>query len=230
MTVMTTADLASKVAAHEDNFVERKPAAVKSRDIAKTVVGFANSVPEGREAILFIGVRDNGDIEGCVETDSLQKTILEICSRQCYPPIQHRCEVVTVHGKSIVAVVVPSSSNGPHFAGITYVRQGSQTVQASDPLFEDLILRRTSKTAALTKMRNQVVTVHCLNHVLGETGRIGRPREVIEYECRVLDIDAHRVRLQIVAAGRYASEPLEAVSVSYDENRYRPLLIVRPLL
>lgn len=230
MTVMMTADLASRVAAHEDNFVERKPAAVKSRDIAKTVVGFANSVPEGREAILFIGVRDNGEIEGCEQPDSLQKTISDVCSRQCYPAIQHRCEALTVSGKTVVAVVVPASNNRPHFAGLAYVRQGSQTVQASGLLFEDLILQRTSKTAALTKMRNQVVTVHCLNHVLGQTGRASQPGRVIEYECKVLDCNAHTVRLQIVGNSRHASEPIEAVSLSHDENKWRALLIVRPLV
>ena len=47
---------------HEDGFTERKQegAASASAELRKTLVAFANSVPEGKTAILFIGVSDTG--------------------------------------------------------------------------------------------------------------------------------------------------------------------------
>ncbi len=44
----------------EDAFVERKPQAVSTEDACKTLVAFANSLPDGREGILFIGISDKG--------------------------------------------------------------------------------------------------------------------------------------------------------------------------
>lgn len=61
-------DLLARLNQFEDQFVERKTANDKS-DWLKTVVAFANSAPVGYPAILFIGVRDNGTLEGDVNLD-----------------------------------------------------------------------------------------------------------------------------------------------------------------
>jgi predicted HTH transcriptional regulator len=46
----------------EDHFVERKTAK-DEKDRLKTVVAFANSAPFGYPSILFIGVKNSGEIE-----------------------------------------------------------------------------------------------------------------------------------------------------------------------
>jgi len=59
---LTEQALLSRMRNFEDHFVERKTSG-NSKDWIKTVVGFANSAPDGYPCVLFIGVKDNGDIE-----------------------------------------------------------------------------------------------------------------------------------------------------------------------
>lgn len=75
MAKIVRADLITRLEQHEDSFVERKP---NASDLEPTLVAFANSVPEGREAIIYLGVRDNGEVIGVEGTDSVQKR-----SRKC---------------------------------------------------------------------------------------------------------------------------------------------------
>ncbi len=110
-------EIKARLSDKEDNFVERKPKTVKNAEIRQTVVAFANSVPEGREALLFIGIRDDGTIEGVDNTDAMQKAIREACERQCYPPIKYTAEVVSDGGRDVVAIRIPPSQDRPHFAG-----------------------------------------------------------------------------------------------------------------
>ena len=71
MISLTDQDILLRLNSFEDAFVERKTAS-DSKDWLKTVVAFANSAPVGDPAILFIGVRNNGDIEEGTNLDSLQ--------------------------------------------------------------------------------------------------------------------------------------------------------------
>ena len=115
---MTTDDLLKLLGNHEDNFVERKQEGVKEADLRRTLCAFANTVPEGRVAVLFIGLHDKtGAPTGVSNPDQLQKRVREVCHDDCYPPLEYKSEVLTVEGKAIVAVVVPYSTARPHFAG-----------------------------------------------------------------------------------------------------------------
>lgn len=55
---MNKDDLVKLLGNHEDNFVERKPEGVAPAELRQTVCAFANSVPEGRVGVLFIGIHD----------------------------------------------------------------------------------------------------------------------------------------------------------------------------
>ena len=56
---LNEADLLARMRNFEDHLVERK--VVKDeKDWKKTAVAFANSVPVGLPAVLYIGVRDTG--------------------------------------------------------------------------------------------------------------------------------------------------------------------------
>ena len=59
---MSQAELTSRLADKEDNFVERKPKKVNDRELRQTAVAFANSVPEGREAVLTLHPRSRQEI------------------------------------------------------------------------------------------------------------------------------------------------------------------------
>jgi len=133
----------------EDNFIERKLEGVSSEDLRKTMVAFANSVPDGRYAVLYIGMDDQGNIAGVQNTDSLQKKISKYCIEDCYPAIAHRTEVLQRNGTSFIAVVIEPSRTKPHFSGAAYVRQGSQSVRATERLYDELILSRNDKARAI---------------------------------------------------------------------------------
>lgn len=219
--------LIKRLSDHEDNFVERKPANPNRDDIRKTVVAFANSVPEGRDAVLFIGVRKDGQLDPVPNTDKLQKTIREVCEQDCYPPITYTSEVLNLQNGPVVAVIVAASTLKPHFAGPAYVRRGSESVIASEQVFNELVYSRNSKTAALLKLKGQIVTVVALQHRLGDTKQIGDSGYRETAECRVEACDPHIVTLYILTSSRTVSEPLDHVTLQYDHRRYRSMLIVK---
>jgi len=59
---MSDADLLARMRNYEDHLVERKTSN-DLKDVLKTIVAFANSAPVGYPAILYLGVRDSGEIE-----------------------------------------------------------------------------------------------------------------------------------------------------------------------
>jgi hypothetical protein len=223
---MATEDLLKRLGDPEDNFVERKPPNSNREDIRKTVVAFANSVPEGRTGVLFIGVRNDGKIEAVPNPDKLQKTVRGVCEQECYPPIKFFAEVLQPQNGPVLAIVVPASSGKPHFAGPAYIRRGSESVIASPELFEQLVYSRNSKCAAVLKLQGQIVTVQALEHRLGETKRISDSSYREASECRVEAANPQTVRLRILASDRYVTEPLDHVTVNYDEEKHRPMLVV----
>lgn len=223
---MANNDLLSRLGNAEDNFVERKPANPNRDDIRKTVVAFANTVPEGRTAVLFVGIRNDGKFDAVPNPDKLQKTVREICEQDCYPPIKFSAEVLNPEGGPVLAVVIPASGNKPHFAGPAYVRRGSESVTASAEVFDDLIHSRNSKCAAILKLKGQVISVLSLQHKLGIAKHIPDTNYREGAECRVEAADTHTVRLYILGSGRNVTEPLDHVKVSYDEERHRSMLIV----
>src|SRR5258708_4878837 len=90
---MTREQLLGLLKQGEDNFVERKPAAQRD-EVAKALVAFSNSVPLDREAVLFIGVQDDGEVTGVPNPEKAQKHIQNWAADWCYPPIGVRCELL----------------------------------------------------------------------------------------------------------------------------------------
>lgn len=151
MIELTDEELLLRLKNFEDNFVERKTSG-DSRDWLKTVVAFANSTPVGYPAVLYIGVKNDGTPEEKpVNLDSLQKTFGEKIG-EAYPTIYYLTKILNVEGKQILAVIVPGSSDHPHFAGPSYVREGSKTVEASEEQFANLIAARNSKAYEILSM------------------------------------------------------------------------------
>jgi len=116
--------LKSRINDVEDSLTERKTSYSFS-DAIKTIVGFANSVPENRTGVLFIGIDDKGVVIGVDNTDKMQKDIRNDCENKCYPPIYPNVVVLPVDNKNIVTIEVPFCPNRPYFAGPAYVRRGS---------------------------------------------------------------------------------------------------------
>jgi hypothetical protein len=223
---MTREELLHRLSDHEDNFIERKLDGVHDRDVRKTVVAFANSVTPEREGILFIGVADNGEIVGCVNPDDKQKKVRKACD-DCFPAVRFVSEVLPVSGKSVVAIIVPFSSDKPHFSGPAYVRRGSESVVASNTAFDQLIYSRNSKLAAIQRYAGQIVTVISLAHKLGQARIVYDSGYRETAECRIIECDPHTVRLQNISTNEICSEAVDRIELTRDEEKYRPKLIVK---
>lgn len=224
---MTKNELLALLGNEEDNFVERKPEGVGPGELRQTVCAFANSVPEGRAGVLFIGIHDKtGEVMGVGNPDQLQKRVRDAAQGDCFPPIDHTAEVLTVDGKAVVAVVVPFSAARPHFSGPAYVRIGSQSPKASQQQYEELILSRNDKAREILRHKNDVFTVLGIGYKLGSNkplpGRAYRETR----ECRLLACTGHLVTLEDIARGERFSEPLSHVTVNYDHQKWRPMLMV----
>jgi hypothetical protein len=222
---MTSDELIARLSAKEDNFVERKSDGISPRDIRKAASAFANTV-EGRSAILFIGVDDrSGTIVGVRDTDGLQKRVREACE-ECYPPINHSCEVLQREGKDVLAVVIPPSDEKPHFTGAAYVRVGSQSVRASKERFEELVLTRIDKCREVLRYKGRgLISVRGVGYKLGSNRAMSDTHYLEQDECVVTACSAHTVTLQ-TPDGRIYREPLGRVEIGYDTERARPMLLV----
>ena len=224
---MTNDELLRRLNDQEDNFVERKTeGAANSDEIRKTMVAFANTVPEGREAILFIGILNKGTISGVANSDSLQKTV-RMARDKCYPRIEYTVEVLSIDDKLVVAVVIPQSGNRPHFTGPSFVRIGSETVEASAEMFDELIFSRNAKCRAILKRRDKVVTVRARGKKLGDPRVLNDPYGLTRYECRILSCDAHVLRMYDHTTKRNVAEPLKNVTIDWDETKNRLALTVQ---
>src|SRR6516165_8527109 len=122
-------DLLARMKRFEDNFVERKPLGDR-KDWLKTAVAFANSTPDGKYAIMYLGVTERGEIQEHDDNlDTVQKTLRKEIEK-AYPTIEYICLVIEENGRLALAVVFPQSNKQPHFAGPAYVRIGSESIPA----------------------------------------------------------------------------------------------------
>src|SRR5437879_2734822 len=93
----------------EDSLLERK---VESdlKDLLKTVVAFANSVQPGHTAVILIGEKDDGSIQGVKSAENIQRTVRETCNR-VYPPIVWKSSVYEQDSKICVRVEIDHDGN-----------------------------------------------------------------------------------------------------------------------
>ena len=212
---MSDQDLLARMKDFEDHFVERKTSGDK-KDWLKTVVAFANSAPIGLPCVLYIGVRNNGEIEDPqTNLDSLQITLNKIME-SAYPRVAYLPKIITEGGKQALAVIVPGSSSRPHFAGPSYVRKGSETVDASEEQLENLISSRSGKVYQISRYTGKEVTiVVCLvdsHQLVSRNPPIGGI---------VIDCNEFWVTLQSPQGSKKDSHPLKDVDLNYDNGRQR---------
>lgn len=226
---MTPQELIARLGAHEDSFVERKSQGIKPQDIRKAVTAFANSLPEGEQAVIYVGISDKGAVEGCQNPDVVQKRVREAAD-DCYPPLTPQCVALKVDGKDVVAIIVDASHDKPHFAGPAYVRQGSQSVKASKRLFEEMVDARHSRVKAVLGMRDlPAITVIGLGHRLGVMDRDVAASYREGAECKVMACDAHTVTLQRLDNSWVFYEAVDRIEITVDGKMKRPALVVKSL-
>ena len=120
------------------------------KDFLKTFVAFANSVKPGHTAVVLIGERDDGSVQGVSDPDDMQKKVRRECER-IYPDIVWRSDVYEKSGTHCVRVEIEPSGNTPHFGESAWIRRGSETVKASPEMFQRLIDLRSSVVYELVR-------------------------------------------------------------------------------
>ena len=206
----TDAELLARLRDTEDNFVERKTRNDK-KDWLPAAVAFANSVPYDYPAILFIGVKDDGTLEGgdC-NFESLQKSLNKELS-EAYPPIYTLPKMLKEGDKECLAVIVPGSRARPHFAGPSYVRVGPETKKASEEQFAVLIAERNSKVHFIRQWVGRTVKMQTWCLMSGSRVDAGCS-SVLLTGC-----NQHYATVQ-PAGGKPESYPLERVRISFDHE------------
>lgn len=223
---MQQSSLSARIANLEDGLTERKQGIQSKDEIRKAVVSFANAVPDGRTAVLFIGVANDGAVIGVSkdDTDKIQQQVRRVCEDDCFPAIAiHLAEVINIDGKHVVAFEFGPSQNRPHFAGHAFIRVGSESVKASASQLDELIARKNAKAGRLiaAKEKHEILTLILPAGASIAGGHpLARRRDL---ECKVQECDAQHAKFFDLADRSYIPLPLDFLTLSWDGNRNRLL-------
>jgi predicted HTH transcriptional regulator len=215
-------DILSRLAAVEDGTTERKPYA-DSRGWVKTVVAFSNSLAIDQPGILFIGVNNNGTVqEQPTNFEDKQKAVTGEISN-IYPPVNPTILVREKDGRKFIAVIVYGSRDRPHFAGKSYIRSGTQTIEASEDNLRQLIAQRSGKVAEILKWKNKSVVVNFLHpeEAHYRVGRVATSAVAIVQDC-----NEHWVTLKEERASVARSISLNRVTLAFDDQNNRLVIEV----
>jgi len=211
MIELSDRDILSRLTDTEDSTVERKTAS-DYRDCLKTAVGFSNSLPVGDPGIIFVGVGNDGTVQDRLNLESLQKDVSKELSK-IYPPIYAQMKVMRdQNSKEFLVVIVRGSENRPYFAGPSYIRDGTQTKEASEGQFTRLVAERNSKAREIYNMIGKGVVWQMVG---GQRG--GADATLIGCNQFFVTLDG----------GTYKRcFPLEWITISFDPDKQRPHLVV----
>ncbi len=217
----------------EDNLLERKPES-DLKDLLKTLVAFANSVKPGHTAVLLIGEKDDGTVKGLKNPDNIQKVVRKNCDK-IYPGIIWRSSVYKNENLDCVRVEIEYSGDTPHFGGPAWIRKGSESIKASDEMFQRLIESRLGIVRELSKWINKKVTVY------GEISTVPKPvferlskrDPVITFSHRWEGKDTeakliftNNFWITLERDGEKISEPLKKITLGFDNKNNRLKIII----
>lgn len=158
MIELSDQDILLRLSDSEDSTVERKTSA-DYRDCLKTAVAFSNSLPVDDPGIIFVGVKNDGTVQDHLNLEDLQRNVSKELSKS-YPAIYPQMKVMRDNeNKEFLVIVVRGSKHRPHFAGPSYIRDGTQTKRASEEQFTRLIAERNSKVREILKWRGEAVSI-----------------------------------------------------------------------
>jgi hypothetical protein len=157
---VTERDLLSRMRNFEDHYVERKTSS-DGKDWVKTIVAFANSTPIDGYSVLFIGVRNSGEIEPPkTDFDELQRN-LNRQLKHVQPAIPCVQQIISENGRQALAIVVPYSPGRPHFSGPAFIRRGSENLPATPEELEQMVQSRNTKVARILAHKGE--RIHVVN-------------------------------------------------------------------
>src|SRR5947207_1678289 len=91
----------------EDHFTERKTTPQRDQ-CTEAMVAFANSAITDKPGVLFIGVKDDGEVVGGENVASWQQKLTG-WANGCFPEIPIISRVLNLNGKEFLGIVVPLS-------------------------------------------------------------------------------------------------------------------------
>jgi hypothetical protein len=206
----------------EDSLKEKK---VESdlKDLLKTLVAFANSVAPGDTAQIFIGERNDGTVQGLTNPDNIQKRIRKEAD-EIYPEIYYRTEVYEREGSQCVRVDIRHNGLAPHFGGPAWVRKGSETIKATEQLYQQMVEIRLSKVRELPKWLGKSITVSWSMAAHGVMGP-----NWYSVPCDLINVRAHFATFKNKQQqGGQKSEPIDWLDLSWDDNANRLQIYVSP--
>ena len=114
----------------------------------------------------------------------------------------------------MLAVVIPGSPNRPHFAGPSYVRDGSVTRVASPQQFDLLVAERESKAYELRRWLGKTITMDDMRsddkiHVMGPVTSTTQVR--LE--------EVNQFYLSCSVSGFRKAIPLHRIDLSFDTDK-----------
>lgn len=219
----------------EDNILEKKLES-DLKDLLKTLVAFANSVKPGHKAILLIGEKDDGSVQGVTNPDDIQKRIRKECDK-IFPPILWRSTVYEKEGKYCIRVEVEYIEETPHFGGPAWIRRGSESIIATDEIFQRLIDLRSGIVRELATWLNKEITIHGdLSTVPPAHSDSGSSytqfltafhhRWKDEEFARIVFVNSFWVTFEKLETGEKVSEPLRKLTLSYDDKNERLMVVI----
>ena len=226
MIELSDQDILRRLTDTEDSTVERKTAS-DYRDCLRTAVAFSNSLPIGDPGIIYVGVRNDGTVQDNLNLDSLQKKVSEEIGK-IYPPICPQMKGMRdKDGKEFLAVIVRGSQSRPHFGGKSYIRDGSQSKEASEQQFERLIAERDSKAREILKWLRKRITFRLPE---GERVTLKGLVSFGSVSARVVACNQFFVSLQFPEAKDATTRayPLTFIEIGYDHGEKRLELIGLP--
>ena len=217
--MLTDEELALRISATEDNFVERKTTGDR-KDWIRAFVSLANSAPVNFPCVLFIGVKNDGRVEKNVGLESVQKTFADK-ARKVFPAIPYYLRVFTHGGDHCLAVVFEGSSDRPHYAGLPYVRAGTESIAPDADAFNRLVAHRDPKAREILKWRGKPVTVE-LRHIIEASLRQGKTAPGGVTTQVVKDCNQFWVTLEL-SDGQLQATSLRKIELSFDfiKNRLK---------
>lgn len=213
----------------ESSVVERKPGNVNKREVRREACAFANSLSQGEEAVIFVGLHDvTGAATGIKNMDALHKLVDEALTVDCYPAIKYETRELSLEGRPVLAVVIPASPKKPHFSGPAFVRNGAKTTVASEEQLNDLLLSKIDKCREILRYKHsrERVSVRTINYKLGSNKALSGGGYSQHCECYVEQCTAFAVTLCQVDTRARFTEELTRVSISFDDEKHQPLLLV----
>ncbi len=172
----------------------------------------------------MIGEKDDATAQGVSSVDNMQKTVRKEAEK-IYPPIIFHLSGYEKDGKPCVRVEVEYSGDTPHFGDAAWIRRGSETIKASDEVFQTLVDLRLHPVREIGKwMGKKITLVGEINELIAYRRHLRWPNEI---EVTVVSVNSFCMTFEKADDKRQYSEPIGKLILSFDNAKNCLKILVR---